>query len=201
MLTYRTSNHNQLQKQETLESPKNSPRLTSRKQISRSITNQNSLQKQGSLASEETITPLHSFGKRKEFFKQHSLNNSSLNWNENQKQQTFDRLSTLNSESLISKKSHRDQLNHQSSLEFAGAGTNRLKTPLLNRRAMGKTFDLTYGGKSSEERARESYELATQFKSKSWLKQVRIGSQIALMDFRRSLNSTSQESPNEAGFS
>lgn len=74
-------------------------------------------------------------------------------------------------------------------------GAKSRQAPMLNRSMMGRTFDTNYGGKTSEERARDSYELATQFKSKSWLKQVRIGSQIALNDFRRSLNSTSTESP------
>ena len=45
--------------------------------------------------------------------------------------------------------------------------------------------------KSSRERARESFEIASRFKSKTWLQQVRIGSQIALNDFRKSLQSMS----------
>lgn len=186
--------------------PKRQPILTQRP----SINHQSSIQKQESLvcssvlSSQETIMPLHSFGgKKREFVKQQSLVNSSFNWNQMGSQlEAMNKLPSLNSESLIFKSPNRGQLNHQHSLNSTSQLTSRSQmaaksrqAPMLNRSMMGRTFDTSYGGKTSEERARDSYELATQFKSKSWLKQVRIGSQIALNDFRRSLNSTSTDNP------
>jgi len=55
-----------------------------------------------------------------------------------------------------------------------------------------KSFDsastsFNLSGKTSSERAKESLKLASQFRNKTFLQQVKIGSKIAMDDFRKSL--------------
>jgi hypothetical protein len=77
----------------------------------------------------------------------------------------------------------------QSSIEVVNLNTNKRTNwkSKGNRSFDSSSSSLIPYGKTSAERAKESMELATQFSNKTFLQQVRIGSKIAMNDFRKSL--------------
>lgn len=90
----------------------------------------------------------------------------------------------------------------KSSIEFKEL--NAVKAKRTDWKKGSKSFDsslidqslISGYNKSSVERAKESLALAYQFKNKTWLQQVRIGSKIAMNDFKKSRNEFSLQNVN-----